>query len=718
MIIKKIIIENFLCYHSLNEFELSDGLNIILGYNGEGKTKFFEAVDWLFSGDNRDLDLLVSAKTLAEADIEEEFRVRVTIIVEQYEEKVTISKSYFVKKLEDDEITTFNYSIEGIEENKKGERNPVDGKILLNRIFPPEIRRYSMFKGEAELNIFDNDEALSILINSFSRAKYYEKYAEKGSFLREKAEKVVNDATRANDKNQKEYKRLEAQIKKLEDDRARVNADINVCEDQIKKFEENIQDAEKYVTNAEALETINKRIASLEQQFRDAEKLIDENYTVNLFDENWILINFEKIHTEFSKIINELGSNKRKLQKEFDKQIGIKEGKKQLKEELLNNSFPLPVGVPSKAHMEEMLKEELCKICNRPAKKGSEAYKFMMSRLEEYLKSQEPIDDEDEEELEVLFNNDYTSRLFNLNVSHEDNLGQLREIRKRISELFEFNEARRKDLATLHEKLDKEKKEREDIIGTSNIGAEKLTNVLKNYNSWQTDLSTYKGDNVNYLDQLKEIDIELKRVQGEKDNIDIKIANTFQIKTRAILRDIEIIFKDTREKKFDEFIELLQIKSNEIFDKLNIESFTGTIVFNKKTRGGNKTVNIELQEDSGRILHKPNTALETSMHISILFAISLLASEFREENFPMIFDAPTSSFAESKTAQFLDLINDTSNQKVLLIKSFFNYDSKTEKLSVRPEFKNVKRDKAFWILLERPFDRKKLETLNTQVITL
>lgn len=713
MIIKKIIIENFLCYHGINEFELSDGLNIILGYNGEGKTKFFEALDWLFSGDDLDLELLVSAKTIAESDIEEPFRVRVTIIVEQYEEKVTISKSFFVKNFEDEEITAFNYSIEGIEENKKGERNPLDGKILLNRVFPPEIRRYSMFKGEAELNIFDNDEALSILINSFSRAKHYEKYAEKGLFLREKAEKAVNDATRADDKNKKEYKSFESQIEKLEGDRRRINADINVCEDQIKKIEENIQEAEKYVTNAEALETINKRISKLEDKIRESEKLIDENYTINLFDERWILLNFEEIHNGFSTIINDLSSKKRKLQQEFDKEIGIKEGKKQLREDL----FPLPIGVPSKAHMEEMIKVFWCKVCDRPAEEGSDAHNFMTTRLAEYLKSQEP-DDNDNDNDQILFEKDYTSRLVNLNVSHEDNLGKLREIRKKISDLFEFNEARRKDLASLEEDLDKERKEREDIIGTSNIGAEKLTNVLKNYNSWQTDLVNYKRDDVNYLDQLNEINIELKRVQCEKDNIDIKTANTFLIKTRAILRDIENIFKDTREKKFDEFIELLQIKSNEIFDKLNIESFTGTIVFNKRTRGDNKTINVELQEENGRILHKPNTALETSMHISILFAISLLASEFREENFPMIFDAPTSSFAESKTAQFLDLIYNTSNQKVLLIKSFFNYDEKTQELSILPEFSKIRRHKAFWIMLERPFDRKKLETLNTQVITL
>ena len=169
--------------------------------------------------------------------------------------------------------------------------------------------------------------------------------------------------------------------------------------------------------------------------------------------------------------------------------------------------------------------------------------------------------------------------------------------------------------------------------------------------------------------------------------------------------------------KFDEFIAKLQTKSNSFFGKINIESFTGTIVFTKRIKANKSYVEIELHED-GRTFYKPNQSLLTSMHISILFAISELASEIKEENFPMIFDAPTSSFGENKTAEFLNLIYETENQKILLIKDFLSTDKKTKALSIKNEFEHVKRDKAFWIKLERPFDKNNLKTLNTQVITL
>ena len=209
----------------------------------------------------------------------------------------------------------------------------------------------------------------------------------------------------------------------------------------------------------------------------------------------------------------------------------------------------------------------------------------------------------------------------------------------------------------------------------------------------------------------------MKVKREEKDKIDLKSANSFLIKTRAILRDIEAIFKETKEMKFDEFIAKLQAKSNSFFVRINIDSFTGNIVFNKRTSGSKTIVDIELQED-GRTFYKPNQSLLTSMHISILFAISELASETREEKYPMIFDAPTSSFGENKSAEFLNLIYETNNQKILLIKDFLVTDKKAKSLSIKKEFDHVKRNKAFWVKLERPFDPLNLKTINTKVITL
>src|SRR5690606_26637968 len=144
-----------------------------------------------------------------------------------------------------------------------------------------------------------------------------------------------------------------------------------------------------------------------------------------------------------------------------------------------------------------------------------------------------------------------------------------------------------------------------------------------------------------------------------------------------------------------------------IFSKINVDAFTGIIHFKLVKIGSRVKVKIQLKEENGNIFYSPNQSLLTSMHISILLAISELSKEVRDDKYPMIFDAPTSSFGESKMTEFLNLIYETDNQTVILIKDYIAKDE-NKNLFIKPEFEKVKRDKAFWIKLERPFDEKNL----------
>ena len=68
MIILKIEIENFRSYYKQNTFELTNGLNLIIGSNGDGKTTFYEALEWLFrtDGTNKMDTKLISKKRIEE----------------------------------------------------------------------------------------------------------------------------------------------------------------------------------------------------------------------------------------------------------------------------------------------------------------------------------------------------------------------------------------------------------------------------------------------------------------------------------------------------------------------------------------------------------------------------------------------------------------------------------------------------------------------------
>lgn len=716
MILREVTIENYLCYYGLKKFNLANGLNIFLGENGEGKTKFFEALEWLFSDNNYTLELLVSKKTLDEKVADESFRVRVEIVVEHYGETKILSKEFSVTKVSDTEYRVGKAILKGIEESKNGERSPIDGKELLEHLFPSEIRRYSMFKGEKELNIFDNDEALGNLIKLFSNAKHYDKYETRGEYLKNEAEKAVNRESKNNSKNQAQYKRLEEDIKYYTKQKNDQLTFLEETRNSLEKTEKNIQDVGEYINNAEALNTINARIKKIENEISNKESSIYENYTTALFDENWILIHFESIQKEFARKVSDSSKEKRKLQSDFDREIGIKQGEKKARLEIVNDLVPLPENVPSLAIMEEMIKEKVCKVCNRPAEEGSDALEFMKKRLQNYLHSQQEAG-EKEETPEKLFRFDYITRLVNLSSNHEDNLSKLYSINKEIHDLFEFNQARKNELIELRNNLEKELTERNRIIGNSTLASERLSIILKDYNMWQGDVKNLNKASLDYKQKIRDYDKKLSELEGQKEKIDLTNANSFLINTRNILRDINQIFRDTKDRKFEEFVQLLSQKSNQIFSKINVDAFTGVIDFKLVKTKTRVKVKIQLQEEDGSVFYSPNQSLLTSMHISILLAISELSKEVREDRYPMLFDAPTSSFGESKMTEFLNLIYETDNQTIILIKDYIAKDE-NKNLYIKPEFDKVKRDKAFWVKLERPFDEKNLKTINTQRIEL
>ena len=76
------------------------------------------------------------------------------------------------------------------------------------------------------------------------------------------------------------------------------------------------------------------------------------------------------------------------------------------------------------------------------------------------------------------------------------------------------------------------------------------------------------------------------------------------------------------------------------------------------------------------------------------------------------------SVGENKTAEFLNLIYETQNQKILLIKDFLATDKRSKELVIKKEFEHVKRNKAFWVRLRRPFDPNNLKTICTEIINL
>ena len=91
---------------------------------------------------------------------------------------------------------------------------------------------------------------------------------------------------------------------------------------------------------------------------------------------------FEKIQDQFCDQVSELITNKQKLESKHNFEKGEKHA---IALTLLNNKSPLPLNMPSMHVMHEMISDEICKVCNREAKKDSDAYNYMKSKIDAFI---------------------------------------------------------------------------------------------------------------------------------------------------------------------------------------------------------------------------------------------------------------------------------------------------------------------------------------------
>jgi hypothetical protein len=110
-------------------------------------------------------------------------------------------------------------------------------------------------------------------------------------------------------------------------------------------------------------------------------------------------------------------------------------------------------------------------------------------------------------------------------------------------------------------------------------------------------------------------------------------------------------------------------------------------------------------------------ALSISISMAILFAIADMAAEYRDEAYPMIFDATTGRFSPDRKLAFYDAIYQTGSQCIVVTLDFLSAKDGIPQLE-KELFDSANKHKAFWVLRERPFDKDKKETINTNIIPL
>lgn len=347
MIIKEIKIKNFRSYYGdNNRFEFSDGLTVIIGDNGDGKTTFFEALQWLLDT-TKDRGLMEQMSEMRKSQMEVGDVEEISVYMKfDHDGEKSVEKSFTIEKLENGSFKIGQLVYRGYETNGI-EREAVNGKALIERCYDAFIQKFSMFKGESELNVFENKTALKDLVDKFSDIRKFDELVEITSNFEEKANKAYLQEMRSD-------KRVAQRARELESDISRVGTEISITRKDIKEKRDSIDTYNKTLSQLEDNQEASQRYHDIKERLKTQEdkrnKLMAQigavNYNHALLDRMWILAPFSPILKIFQEKISALSKTKRAMDREFERTKAIEVGKLEAAKEMLgalsNGATELP----------------------------------------------------------------------------------------------------------------------------------------------------------------------------------------------------------------------------------------------------------------------------------------------------------------------------------------------------------------------------------------
>ncbi len=687
MIIRRIEIENFRSYYgNENKFEFGDGLTLILGDNGDGKSTFFEAIQWLLDISHTDevqkshaLDNF-SEMRKSKLEIGESANLRVKMEFD-HDGRKSVEKMFVITRKGENHFSVSDIKFKGREDTDEGRLSP-DGRRLIARCFDAEMQHFSMFKGESRLDVLDGPEALKMLVDKYSDIRYFNELVNLTSNFESNALKAFRKESQNDEKTKgkaleydHELTKLSGEIQDIRKEIRELSSTVNSYEAMLKDLEQNQDTRDRYNELSQNLETKKSAATSLKAS-------IDKvNLNTSLLDQYWIMCAFPDILSAFKDKCAQLSREKERLHDEFIFERGKEQGElnrlKQENEALLNDEAQLPWYVPDDRYMKDMIKVHRCKVCNTPAPEGSDAYRFMVNKLEEYKKHISERARIKEEQIKLgkkqLFIGEYIDEINVLaNRFSGPEEASIAGIANDINNRLEV-------VSRKSEELSQVKKEIEDIeedisrllIQAGNISEE----MMKKSNSDVNNMFRKKGNAELEMNNLKhELDDKMARQAEVKEKMDnLKPGNSLSRLYQKVHIAFDQIAKASiraKEQNLYNFLNALKNGANLYMDRLSTKDFHGEVnLFYKKDT---EEAGIRLRSSNGTYIKKPSDSQKTVMYISILFAVSDFAYKKTDEEYPLIFDAATSSFGDAKEEDFYNIINDVKKQCIVITKDFIS----------------------------------------------
>lgn len=697
MIIKKIELDNFMCYAGKdNCIEFSDGINVIIGDNGYGKSKLYDAFYWVmydqvFVPEKKEFQStkivrskLISDKAKAQTDSGRvTASVKITFHNVERDSIYILERRYSVSKESanivddnDGEFTIMEKELSYL--NARMVTDEDKKRSILNSILPSQIKDYLWFQGEQVESIidFNKQDTLTKAVNVLSNIARYDAMIEIAKAAAKTATTEYDREVKRLSKDSVKSAQLEARKSELErkiqngkTEQQEINNNLSRAEARCEELLNKQADAQKVSVLQERKKGLLNRLASLNQSLKTEQV----GFHRKMFRNKWVLKGTEDLQKQYAKKFSDY--EKRKLVLEAEEKV-----KREIEEEVSSNlQTRLPINVPEPNYVEWMLEKERCLVCDREARKDTEAWlkiKELLDRPKDKKKGTRDtvIPSQDfSDDLKRLYQNGLS--LSNRIADIDDDINETLQRRNEL--LGKVREANR-EIEVVESDIQK-------LLADTLLTSEQAENILKEYSIQNQKAKDFKDDLNRVTQEIEHNEGLLKGVSDQfKDLVTGELPN-WLVEKRDVTKDFEAISKSTRERVFNNLIAQLEQEANVHYQAMT----TG----NKSTRGKIKLRKLpngnympEIIDSNGNPLLGLNTSNLILVKLSAIMAI-ISAKGNSGELYTLITDAPTSVFGEDYTLGFCKTISKVYRQSIIMSKEFYKNQELRNELLKNPEIK-------------------------------
>ncbi|MXV38349.1 AAA family ATPase [Flavobacteriaceae bacterium Ap0902] len=685
-IINSISFKNFFNYYGdydTTRYEFEEGVNIVVADNGAGKSKFFNAFLWLFYDQILDSDdkkkknvkdiavKIISDKAKNETPIGDQVQSGIKIEYSTGRYKYQITKSLTATRLSEKvmDFESWQIIIDDIEVDKTDHVLPKYKPIydadekqkVINQLILPTLRQYSFFQGEEVDKMIDFNKKSSIedAVRTLTNISKYEDIANIVKDIAIKAEKDLNKQTNATSEHNERLnkaidvkKQLEIKLIHEEEKLTEFNTLYETAEYEKNELEQNFANAEK---RKELDDKIFEKNNVLKQVKDNYDSFLD-SINNRFFDGNfsWIALGFENSINEFKNNI-----------KVFRQQRYEKRALQNVSENPNDYFTMLPVNSPDAVTLDQMIEDQICYVCNRDAKEGSEAYNYLLK-----LKNRPNI-----KSSKVDFvKNDLEDFFGDLQLKAAPFINKFDSISQSVLRTREKEQELKQRLDKLSSELRALKSQRKDILiaGTESEGVDNALTIINQYKGAIRRMEQASSRIERLQDTVKKLKADIYNTEKEISNLRPKNIPEGYTVNYEISKDLVDATQLAKERVFDKMVSLLEDHSNIHFQNLiKYNDIKGGVLRFQKTPSGG--ISLDYIDDLGNEVSGASEGFQRMKKFAVV--MSIISANTSQYNYPLLADAPLSAFGKAFNKGFFEAIPDVFPQSIILVKDLYDKDS-------------------------------------------